>query len=108
MIALTDEPSFSAYATVCFQQGKYWGLMHVLLILKNGVIKSAPIFMRRQGISKLKHGGSGVSLLGVSLKGLCAVCLLGFLLNADPRWWSSNVKLLLQKVWVRGFEGEVL
>lgn len=23
-------------------------------------------------------GGSGVSLLGVSLKGLCAVCLLGF------------------------------
>ena len=24
--------------------------------LKNGVIKSAPIFMRRQGISKLKHG----------------------------------------------------
>ena len=43
-------------------------------------------------------GGSGVSLLGVSLKGLCAVCLLGFLLNADPRWWSSNVKCKVQTI----------
>jgi len=42
-------------------------------------------------------GGSGVSLLGVSLKGLCAVCLLGFLLNADPRW-SSNVKCKVQTI----------
>ncbi|KAK7393579.1 hypothetical protein VNO78_22137 [Psophocarpus tetragonolobus] len=41
--------------------------------------------------------GSGVSLLGVSLKGLCAVCLLGFLLNADPRW-SSNVKCKVQAI----------
>ena len=38
------------------------------------------------------------SLLGVSLKGLCAVCLLGFLLNADPRWWSSNVKCKVQTI----------
>jgi len=43
-------------------------------------------------------GGNGVSLLGVSLKGLCAVCLLGFLLNADPRWWSSNVKCKVQTI----------
>lgn len=31
-------------------------------------------------------GGSGVSLLRVSLKGLYVVCLLAFLLNAVPRW----------------------